>query len=1128
MTTESPIRKMQKQNDYRRHKLFRKMRRRQRAQAEQAQNVAVKALKRKVRQPRYTTGKDNEDEPNVFRTSSGEYVNQKGDTLHVINTLGQDDPRFFTFEDDSGKKYTPKHSITEGTITQAAKPSPLSQVINWSNNYYGDQILGAPARFAQSWRDRRNPIRAILDNGLMSVGPYGIAGDIYGFGTAIRNIEDRNPNLLDWIAASMPATKTVLGEYKVPKITKPARPRNLTSSQLAEYFDSNPNLLEDVDMSATSADGAALRKFFKDDVTPRLVGGRRKQAIDTDNLISDTKYTKAPFYGANLGGFWSKNGGVVLNKDYVDKGNNLQRTVAHETAHNLRSQTGYTPEEAARLNAAYPFSEEYLSVHPHVPQLEEQAATNTEVRRMISLANDNAVGKKLDKLIDSISDEELTNLYTTAYGKDFSKSFQPGMKAQREALKNVALAEDAYQFFGGGRETLPTMNGGKDKHVNIPYRFYKGSDPPNLFRRPDGTYFYQESPGSEEISLTPLNTVLPDPAQWTYVDDEGRRYTPKQSFTIDQVAVTQGDEPSFLDKAVSASNRHYNDPILGSIARWQASWNNDTNLVKKFWDSPFTMVHPYLFGAKAISNLAGNDGIRKTIRLYNNSDGSDNARYAWQRSLAGDILEATMLFPALQEGYRVIKPFANEAAIAWNLRNPKLNTSNRLYTENNGSYTLLSPFGDDMGHLTTRPLSSKAKGISMIESENIGKGVSEDLYNVAIRDAKELGYQGLESGHDLFKPELTMHVTDKFPRVERPNVSLQSIDGKLEFAPDPNQPPIRLLTGTSGKPEPAKITELSNHRINLQDIENQNIQFNEATEEFELIPSTQPLEPPTISWWEATIPQITVDNAAMMTDAQWDAAYNAAVKAGDMTEVQRLRDLHFMNNAPNTVASVDGKPLQLYHGTNGNFTTFDLSKFGSTDGGTFGRGIYTTPVEEYAQLYGKNNMPLYMKLDNPRDYRGYQIGDLIAEKLAFGDYFGTGIGIDGVIGRPSWKGVKGLTEYVSHNPKNIKSSLPITYDDTGDIIPLSKRDNFKLDDIRFMLPWGIIGGGLGFLYVNGREGEFNRGKDSGIHINPRNRGKFNALKKRTGKTTEQLTHSKIHLLAKEQYLHRMPKSGNIE
>ena len=40
------------------------------------------------------------------------------------------------------------------------------------------------------------------------------------------------------------------------------------------------------------------------------------------------------------------------------------------------------------------------------------------------------------------------------------------------------------------------------------------------------------------------------------------------------------------------------------------------------------------------------------------------------------------------------------------------------------------------------------------------------------------------------------------------------------------------------------------------------------------------------------------------------------------------------------------------------------------------------------------------------------------------------------------------------------------------------------------------------------------GGKSGIHINPENKGKFNALKKRTGKTTEELKHSKNPLTRK--------------
>ena len=47
-----------------------------------------------------------------------------------------------------------------------------------------------------------------------------------------------------------------------------------------------------------------------------------------------------------------------------------------------------------------------------------------------------------------------------------------------------------------------------------------------------------------------------------------------------------------------------------------------------------------------------------------------------------------------------------------------------------------------------------------------------------------------------------------------------------------------------------------------------------------------------------------------------------------------------------------------------------------------------------------------------------------------------------------------------------------------------------------------------------RKPKYDNGKDSGIHIDPKNRGKFNALKKRTGKTTEQLTHSKNPLTRK--------------
>ena len=57
---ESPKRKMQKKNDYQRHKLFRKIKRRRKAQAEAEQQIAVKQLRKKLKLPKFGDGKTRE------------------------------------------------------------------------------------------------------------------------------------------------------------------------------------------------------------------------------------------------------------------------------------------------------------------------------------------------------------------------------------------------------------------------------------------------------------------------------------------------------------------------------------------------------------------------------------------------------------------------------------------------------------------------------------------------------------------------------------------------------------------------------------------------------------------------------------------------------------------------------------------------------------------------------------------------------------------------------------------------------------------------------------------------------------------------------------------------------------
>ena len=55
---ESPKRKLQKKNDYQLHKLFRKIKRRRKAQAEADQQVAMKQLRKKLKIPKFGSGKD--------------------------------------------------------------------------------------------------------------------------------------------------------------------------------------------------------------------------------------------------------------------------------------------------------------------------------------------------------------------------------------------------------------------------------------------------------------------------------------------------------------------------------------------------------------------------------------------------------------------------------------------------------------------------------------------------------------------------------------------------------------------------------------------------------------------------------------------------------------------------------------------------------------------------------------------------------------------------------------------------------------------------------------------------------------------------------------------------------------
>lgn len=265
---------------------------------------------------------------------------------------------------------------------------------------------------------------------------------------------------------------------------------------------------------------------------------------------------------------------------------------------------------------------------------------------------------------------------------------------------------------------------------------------------------------------------------------------------------------------------------------------------------------------------------------------------------------------------------------------------------------------------------------------------------------------------------------------------------------------------------------------------------------------------------------------------QWNDRYNAAISAGNIPEIQRLRALHFITKAPNTkVIETTGMPKEVYHGTLGEkFTVFDSSK--TRPDYDYGTSTNMFSDNRNVALGYANNDPdklhsVYLNLRNilERDFKGnpwngsvnnsgkFQIvpeygttysskqeAETALQKMldqyypnnpakqaeqrhymyvielmdpphperstnAFSDEIVNIPTLDGGIVRnvkdyydlPLFDKNPELykelttphTDYFVKDPRNIKSSAIITYDDFGRIIPIVKRDNFHNPDIRY-------------------------------------------------------------------------------
>lgn len=89
------------------------------------------------------------------------------------------------------------------------------------------------------------------------------------------------------------------------------------------------------------------------------------------------------------------------------------------------------------------------------------------------------------------------------------------------------------------------------------------------------------------------------------------------------------------------------------------------------------------------------------------------------------------------------------------------------------------------------------------------------------------------------------------------------------------------------------------------------------------------------------------------------------------------------------VIDSQGRPLVVYHGTDAEFDTFDISKFGQTDSGEFGKGFYFTGSKNYAEEYGSIVMPVYLKITNAYTTKvGNNISEEKTERIKADGYDG--------------------------------------------------------------------------------------------------------------------------------------------
>ena len=110
-------------------------------------------------------------------------------------------------------------------------------------------------------------------------------------------------------------------------------------------------------------------------------------------------------------------------------------------------------------------------------------------------------------------------------------------------------------------------------------------------------------------------------------------------------------------------------------------------------------------------------------------------------------------------------------------------------------------------------------------------------------------------------------------------------------------------------------------------------------------------------------------------------------------------------------------------------------------------GFFFAPEYDEYHEYGNRTIEAFLNIENPASNGDYYIDSSKnnagrAERIRLQNE-----GYDGVI--REYDGV--VDEYIAFSPNQIKSAEPVTYDDNGNVIPLSERFNPEKEDLRYSI-----------------------------------------------------------------------------